>query len=594
VRSTLNDSVFSTTGWKNERLNLRVDSKQCVVVYDPDPSGKFGLVPAIEPVRDAANTQTQVDQYTSALLRNGGRPGFVVTTEGAINDNDRQRFLSEWQSLYGGAYNAGKTAILEGAKWDLKEISPLKPQDVSNENFFRDSVRKVGMAFGVPEFELGLTESVNKASSAEIRVKFLTGTIVPMYRTHERAWTRQFFQRFGIKHRLQFNEFSLPEFADVIATRVENVAKLIAAGTPRNEAYRINGIPVNDVDWGDTGFLPTTLGRAEDMAKEPSEPVAVPAIEPSKTPIEDPTKLVIEGSATRSEVKRIRLSQRLKAIGSKADTAIAVECWSKCVTPFEEPIAAGTTKWVKRYKGHFLKRLNHFLKTGQHLDETSPLAKDVSRIIEWKSSEDPNIPSDQDVQAMLPDQGMSVAGLQGQWRGVFGSVEDATALQMGKELDSLSAWPTVAPEARRGISLARLGDAIGVDDTIRKQLTAVLHGELSRTPMPHPVQIASALRAEAAHVFDKAFVRAATIARTEVGSVMGDYRRKIMETEGVQKKRWSAVHDGHTRQSHLDASGDGSIPMSSKFSNGLDRPHDPNGTAADVCNCRCVLIAGEK
>lgn len=151
----------------------------------------------------------------------------------------------------------------------------------------------------------------------------------------------------------------------------------------------------------------------------------------------------------------------------------------------------------------------------------------------------------------------------------------------------------MAPEAHRAVALNRLGDAIQVDETIRRQLKTVLAEELTRTPNASPVQVAAALRSEANHVFNNAFARANTIARTEIGAVMGDYRLAIMQAEGVEKKRWSSAHDGHTRPTHAAADAEGPIPMSQAFaSNGLQRPHDPNGPAHEVCNCRCVLVAG--
>lgn len=54
-------------------------------------------------------------------------------------------------------------------------------------------------------------------------------------------------------------------------------------------------------------------------------------------------------------------------------------------------------------------------------------------------------------------------------------------------------------------------------------------------------------------------------------------------------KQWDSTLDGRTRSSH--ASVDGEIrELDEEFSNGLMMPGDPNGAAAEVCNCRCVLL----
>lgn len=52
-------------------------------------------------------------------------------------------------------------------------------------------------------------------------------------------------------------------------------------------------------------------------------------------------------------------------------------------------------------------------------------------------------------------------------------------------------------------------------------------------------------------------------------------------------KQWDATLDGRTRDSHRHV--DGEIrELDEKFSNGLMFPGDPNGSAAEVVNCRCT------
>lgn len=54
-------------------------------------------------------------------------------------------------------------------------------------------------------------------------------------------------------------------------------------------------------------------------------------------------------------------------------------------------------------------------------------------------------------------------------------------------------------------------------------------------------------------------------------------------------KQWDATLDAKTRTSHQQV--DGEIrELDEKFSNGLRFPGDPQGSAAEVINCRCVLL----
>lgn len=63
------------------------------------------------------------------------------------------------------------------------------------------------------------------------------------------------------------------------------------------------------------------------------------------------------------------------------------------------------------------------------------------------------------------------------------------------------------------------------------------------------------------------------------------------------KKVWIATLDNRTRHSHASLDGK-EIPLDGIFDNGCSRPRDPNGTPAEICNCRCSLkyvdVGGEK
>ncbi len=62
-------------------------------------------------------------------------------------------------------------------------------------------------------------------------------------------------------------------------------------------------------------------------------------------------------------------------------------------------------------------------------------------------------------------------------------------------------------------------------------------------------------------------------------------------------KIWIATPDNRTRDSHAMLDGS-EIGLNDIFDNGLERPRDPNGDPAEICNCRCSLkygnVGGEK
>lgn len=585
---------FQTVGWSKANSTLRVESHQCVVSQCLDVSGRFQFISPVGTIRDTAASQTEVENYQASLLQNNGRPGVIISNETTMQDEIRRKFQAEWMQAYGGSYNAGKPAVLSGGKWAVNTVASMTISDIVSDNYFRDSVRKVGMAFGMPEFVLaGITESANKASSREIVSQFLTGTVEPMFRSNEAVWNDQFFDRYRMPYHLRFDQWSLSAFRDVMAIRLELVAAYLQNGMAVDAAYELAGIPYRANEHSGKAYIVNTL---KELGVEPPVPIAaasaqMPREEPKPPKIEEPDD---EPPAIKPPKKKTRASalELVKALGAKKRREQADAIWARCVTPFEPAIADGTTKCIKRMKGYFLKRLNWYMQHGVPLDEESRTAKDLSVVVECKT-DSPTIPSAADLSAFMMPQGEAVASLQLSWRGVFADVEKEAVAQMADELGDLTGWMSKAPETHRAVALGRLGDAIQVEETIRKQLSSTLADELARTPNASSVQVAAALRTEANHVFNNALARANTIARTEIGAVLGDYRLAIMQAEGVEKKRWSSAHDGHTRPTHSAADAQGPIPLNQAFqSNGLQRPHDPNGSAHEVCNCRCVLVAG--
>ena len=85
--------------------------------------------------------------------------------------------------------------------------------------------------------------------------------------------------------------------------------------------------------------------------------------------------------------------------------------------------------------------------------------------------------------------------------------------------------------------------------------------------------------------------RAKTIARTEGHRIQQTSARDAQQaakSKGADVlKQWDAALDGRTRDSHRMVDGE-NRELDEKFSNGLMFPGDPNGSAAEVVNCRCT------
>jgi len=83
--------------------------------------------------------------------------------------------------------------------------------------------------------------------------------------------------------------------------------------------------------------------------------------------------------------------------------------------------------------------------------------------------------------------------------------------------------------------------------------------------------------------------QAERIARTEVGGAMNQATEVAVDSLDIEvRKRWLSGTDGRERDSHRDLNG-AVVDRNETFENGLLYPHDPQGEAEEVINCRCVV-----
>lgn len=131
-------------------------------------------------------------------------------------------------------------------------------------------------------------------------------------------------------------------------------------------------------------------------------------------------------------------------------------------------------------------------------------------------------------------------------------------------------------------------DRLGVDtdhlkDVISHEITRGIASALSYADIARNINNASR----------SGLYNAQRIARTEGHRIQNTAARDAANNAVAHGadlvKIWDATLDGKTRESHIAV--DGEIrELDEKFSNGLDRPGDPSGSAEEVINCRCHEI----
>lgn len=126
-----------------------------------------------------------------------------------------------------------------------------------------------------------------------------------------------------------------------------------------------------------------------------------------------------------------------------------------------------------------------------------------------------------------------------------------------------------------------------ITETTRKLIRrALVKGNEEKEP---PRVLAKRIRSEVGGEIGRA--RAQTIARTEIGVASSVGSDEAAKVTGLQlDKVWVATEDARTRPDHRKADGQ-KVDMDRTFTVGgeaMRYPRDPDGSAGNVVNCRCV------
>ena len=149
------------------------------------PGGIRGVSP-VSYARETIGLGLATEEHGARLFSNGARPSGVVTIPKAMTDAGFERFKSEWNSMYSGLANSGRTPILEeGAEFKAIALSSEDAQFLSTREF---QIEEIARWFDVPPVMLHhMTKASSWGTGVEaIMLAFVRNNLMPWLN----AWTQ--------------------------------------------------------------------------------------------------------------------------------------------------------------------------------------------------------------------------------------------------------------------------------------------------------------------------------------------------------------------------------------------------------------------
>ena len=145
-------------------------------------NGLVGFSP-IAMMKNALGTTLAVEKYGSSFFRNGAQPSGVLEHPGVLKNPEKIR--ENWTSVYGGANNAHKVAVLEeGMQYKAISLPPEDSQFLSTRQF---GVNEICRIFRVPPHMVQDLEHATFSNIEHQSIDFVVHTLTPWLVRFEQA-----------------------------------------------------------------------------------------------------------------------------------------------------------------------------------------------------------------------------------------------------------------------------------------------------------------------------------------------------------------------------------------------------------------------
>ena len=543
-------------------IALNVSPEDFVFFKDVDLNDPYGNGKGIsESIADELETDEYASKYQKNFFFNDATPPYVVTGYQG-NEQGAERIKKTLKEKIGGFRKAREPAVLTGAM-DIKSlgISPKELDMVESRKFLRDECLQ---HYQLPPEIFGIIENSNRATIDASYYLTQKNVIVPRLKFFERVLNAQLL--FEYDDIICRHDIKIIEDED-LNLRIYSFGVQNGCVTKEQycEKFGINPKPGK-------GHYIIPIGHTVVSVDEEFNLEDIPAPTPEETPEEQPEEepqKSLKGSAGRVLNQKKNLDEWRVKLWKEFDE----KAKSK-----EPSFITSVKKIAKRQKADMKDRIANL---GEINDAS--INNVVNDYFNKECSE-------------AVKRGLAKCWLES----MEGGRDNAfNTLNGKKEIIRIDAVTITNELFNKWVDRYGLMKSEELNQTSKKKLLELLRKTLAESleegdgleVMKDKLQKASA------SVFQElSDVRSYLIARTETGATVNFGQMATYQATGIEKKEWISTLDDRTRETHLIMDGkivniDETFEVEN-IEGGVDNmlyPSDPNGSAGNVCNCRCVV-----
>lgn len=465
-------------------------------------------------------------QYNQRFMDNDATPGFTLTTDKNLTEEQRKRLIEWSEKRNKGLQNKGKVAIFDGGLKPAQTGSTHKDMEyIDQREYAREEVLGT---FKTPKALFNITEALNYATFTGQMKIFWLYALVPILRKIEEGINYGLVDAYsGGKFYFAFKLDNIPAFQEDFKDKVTTAKTLFDMGFTANEINQKLNLGFEEKDWRDVWWI--------GFGQVPADPAAAAA---NMAGGEDPDTETGE----TDEEKRVR------------KTSASYKKWQSFIQK-QAPIEGRFRSKIKTYfYGLRAEVMGNLAKQG--------LNTSIEKLADWGKADD------ELKKVTVP------LIRQGAYEGI----------EVGKDLinPKKSLQDDQLKAAVESLVAERGQKIVGVNRTVKRGIANAIAAGLENGDSIE--MLADRVRG----VFNASTSRSVTIARTETSGAVNGGSAIYYEQSGVKKKEWITAGDELVRETHRKIDGE-QVDPTKRFSNGLAFPGDPGGEAEDVINCRCTI-----
>ena len=547
-------------------MTLNVEPEDFVYFKDVDLTDPYGSGKGhSESIADELETDEYASKYQKNFFYNDATPPYIVTGYQG-NEQGADRLKKSLKEKIGGFRKAREPAILTGAM-DIKPIgiAPKELDMVESRKFLRDECLQ---HYQLPPEIFGIIENSNRATIDSSFYLTQKNVIIPRLKFFERVLNNQLCSEYDdliCKHKTQVIE------DEDLNLRIYSFGVQNGCITREQfcEKFGINPNP-------EEGHYIVTMGQTIIPADEDIDLVNIPAPEP--TPDEEveitdePEEEEPRGkSVTSFQIKKNREREEWK-----------LKTWQNFdeKATSKEPLFLDSVKKIAKRQG-------------------AEIAEKIKNLKAINDATINNLVNDYFTKDVDEKVKHSLAGA---WlESMRAGRENAKiAMSVRKEITTIDDVTITNEMFNQWVERYGLVKSEELNQTSKKKLLKKLRASLTESiTNGESIEVMrKKLQESAKSVFEElSTTRARLIARTETGASVNVGQVATYKVSGIEQKEWLPTYDDRTRDSHL-AMGGKVVGIDELFEvenqeGGIDNmsyPSDPNGSAENVCNCRCTVI----